>query len=148
MKKRLREWYLGSKEWLKRHEQQVVFSLALVLVGILAFEAGVVFGRSEQSPPLVIEKPAMPAVAGDTTQRAQSDVPGTESAKISSTTEKSGLTEKSAHCRFVGSRNSDKYHHPECSFAKRIKRENIVCFASEEDAKAKGYQAGCLEVKK
>ncbi|GEM_PF-1628507 len=40
---------------------------------------------------------------------------------------------------FVGSKNSDKYHYCNCSMAKRIKLENIVCFKSVEDAKNQGY---------
>ncbi|TSC60055.1 MAG: Extracellular nuclease [Parcubacteria group bacterium Gr01-1014_107] len=39
----------------------------------------------------------------------------------------------------VGSKNSDKYHFPWCSGAKRIKEENKVYFASAEEARASGY---------
>ena len=39
----------------------------------------------------------------------------------------------------VGSRNSDKYHYPWCSGAKRISDANKVSFASIEDARASGY---------
>lgn len=39
----------------------------------------------------------------------------------------------------VGSKNSDKYHYPWCSGAKRIKQENLVSFASFEEARAAGY---------
>lgn len=40
---------------------------------------------------------------------------------------------------FVGSVNSDLYHHPDCAAARRIKEENKVWFASVEDAQAAGY---------
>lgn len=36
-------------------------------------------------------------------------------------------------CLYVGSKNSDIYHKPECSFAKRILPENLMCYKSEED---------------
>lgn len=39
----------------------------------------------------------------------------------------------------VGSKNSNKYHFPWCSGAKRIKAENIVSFTSFEAARAAGY---------
>lgn len=40
---------------------------------------------------------------------------------------------------FVASKNSDKYHFPWCSGAKRIKEENKVWFETHEEAKAAGY---------
>ena len=45
---------------------------------------------------------------------------------------------------YVGSKNSDKYHYCHCSWAKKIKQENLVCFSSEEEAQEKGYtQSSC-----
>lgn len=42
---------------------------------------------------------------------------------------------------YVGSRNSDKYHYPSCTWAKKIKASNEVWFSSTADAEAKGYIA-------
>lgn len=41
--------------------------------------------------------------------------------------------------KFVGSKNSDKYHYPWCSGAQRIKEENKIWFAGKEEAEAQGY---------
>lgn len=41
--------------------------------------------------------------------------------------------------KYVGSKNSDKYHHCDCSYARGIKKENIVCFRSVEEAEERGY---------
>ncbi|MBI4127516.1 MAG: hypothetical protein HY459_00445 [Parcubacteria group bacterium] len=41
--------------------------------------------------------------------------------------------------KYVGSRNSNKYYPPTCSYAKRISPENQLWFESEEEAKAAGY---------
>lgn len=38
-------------------------------------------------------------------------------------------------CLYVGSKNSKKYHLPDCKWAKRIKPENLVCYKSEEEVK-------------
>ena len=38
-------------------------------------------------------------------------------------------------CLYVGSKNSDKYHLPDCTYAKKIKLENLVCYHSEEEVK-------------
>jgi len=41
--------------------------------------------------------------------------------------------------KFVGSKNSDKYHYCTCRYAKRIKPENLLCFSDEKDAQGQGY---------
>ena len=41
---------------------------------------------------------------------------------------------------FVGSKNSDVYHYPDCSSAKQIKEANKIWFNSVEEAKAAGYR--------
>lgn len=40
---------------------------------------------------------------------------------------------------FVGSKDSNKYHYPECRSAKEISLENQIWFADSEDARHKGY---------
>lgn len=42
--------------------------------------------------------------------------------------------------QFVGSLNSDLYHHPSCAAASRIKPENQIWFSSIEEAEAAGYK--------
>lgn len=41
--------------------------------------------------------------------------------------------------QFVGSKNSDVYHYPSCSYAQKIKPENLITFESAQDAVNKGY---------
>lgn len=40
---------------------------------------------------------------------------------------------------YVGSIDSDKYHHPNCRWAEKISPENEIWFDSKEDAQAAGY---------
>ena len=40
---------------------------------------------------------------------------------------------------YVGSVNSDKFHYPSCTHAKRIKDSNKVTFSSRDDAISRGY---------
>lgn len=42
----------------------------------------------------------------------------------------------------VGSKNSDKYYFPWCGTAKRINPDNLVKFASIEEARKAGYTPG------
>ncbi len=41
--------------------------------------------------------------------------------------------------KFVGSKTSNKYHLPECKWAKKIKPERSVTFGSAKEAREKGY---------
>jgi len=41
--------------------------------------------------------------------------------------------------KFVGSKNSNKYHYTWCRWAQRIKPSNLVTFDSPEEAIAEGY---------
>jgi micrococcal nuclease len=41
---------------------------------------------------------------------------------------------------YVGSKNSDKYHYPDCEWAQKILPENQVWFSSANDAITQGYQ--------
>lgn len=45
----------------------------------------------------------------------------------------------SGNAKYVGSKNSNKYHNPSCQWAKKIKSSNLVSFSSKKDAESKGY---------
>lgn len=47
--------------------------------------------------------------------------------------------EKTTSVSYVGSKNSDKYHLPNCKWAAKIKKSNKITFTSEAKAHAKGY---------
>ena len=55
------------------------------------------------------------------------------------------LESNQKECQFVGSKKSNKYHHPESRCAVQIKPENRVCFSSREVAEARHYVPGCLQ---
>lgn len=45
---------------------------------------------------------------------------------------------------YVGSKNSDKYYECDCSYAKTILPQNIICFATDGEALARDYvKSGC-----
>ncbi len=43
--------------------------------------------------------------------------------------------------KFVGSKNSDKYHYKTCAWAKKISSSNLVTFKKVTEAKKVGYRA-------
>ena len=139
---------LVAPPWFLENKDKLLTLLGLVLVGILSFEAGLLFGRMEQKASVVLSLPAAPQSLGSAP--TQGDPAATQpegtltqvepiAAKIGSTG--SVTTE----CVYVGSKNSNKYHLSRCAVAKRIKPENRVCFASEEEARQRGYVASCLK---
>ncbi len=152
--------------WSQKHGRHVLLFLGMLASIALAFEGGFLIGRDRQMAPLLVEKPAESCVA-DVTQSPQmssssdsagnaqtpADVSvakenGSKDFKAPAEPSKATLPSASAQdstCAFVGSRNSDKYHLPKCSWAKRIKPENRVCFTSAADAESKGYKPGCIE---
>lgn len=115
--------------WAFLNRERLFLLLGMGLVGGLSFEAGMLRSSLSDSVTAVISVPLQASVA--------------EAAPVS---ERPAVQVSSpGKCAFVGSRNSDKYHLPKCAAAKRIKPENLVCFASKEEAEKKGYVAGCLK---
>lgn len=50
--------------------------------------------------------------------------------------------------KYVASKSSNTYHEPKCDWAKKIKEERRIWFASKEEAWEKGYKAhGCVQEK-
>jgi tetrahydromethanopterin S-methyltransferase subunit F len=143
MKERINDALNKLKELWKAHGRDITLFAGVFLVGVIGFEIGFTEGQSLQSKPLVIDAPATPVVSQVESATAPQD--GIKTIVNETIAKNQNDPVITPSCQFVGSKNSNKYHLPTCSFAKRIKPENRVCFASEEDAKSKGYTAGCLK---
>ncbi|MGB2791413.1 MAG: hypothetical protein IPJ67_01960 [Candidatus Moraniibacteriota bacterium] len=148
------------REWLYLYGRRGLLSLGMLVALALAFEGGLLVGRDRQVAPVVVEKPAESCVvaipetgAENKSNTSQKEPFSTESENatnktIAASPSKEASSQESNQvsvCAFVGSRNSDKYHLPKCTWAKRIKAENRICFASAADAEAKGYKPGCVK---
>lgn len=44
-----------------------------------------------------------------------------------------------ADYKYVGSKSSDKYHYPDCKWAKKISAKNLVTFKTAQEALKAGY---------
>ena len=118
---------LDSEEGERLHTAVLVLLLFL-LVSFAAFALGKLSAKTESSKGLTVE-----TVAPDLSENKLARPP------VASTSEApAGASNKEAPF-LVGSRNSDKYHFPWCSGAKRINAENTVSFASYEEARKAGY---------
>ena len=80
----------------------------------------------------IVEETTTETTATETiTSETTTETTATETT-VTETTQSSGP--------FVGSKNSDVYHYPDCSSAKQIKEANKIWFNSVEEAKAAGYR--------
>lgn len=133
---------------LQKREKDIAFGVSLVLVAALAFFGGVAYEEQGSAGVMVIEKPVVQEM--QSTPRKDEDVHAAQEGKVAGaetvqSAEGEVQSAGAGSCLFVGSKNSNKYHSPSCSYAKRIKPENVVCFHSKEEAESKGYVAGCIK---
>ena len=137
--------------WLE-HESKIVLCFGLILVAAVSFEFGFVQGGKNKSAAIVIEKPLQGSQAGlGQGSGATIDSSDPQAQKAS---EREGVTPgaipvANGNCAFVGSKNSNKFYPPNCSYAKRIKPENVICFTSAQEAISQGrtQSAGCAQAK-
>lgn len=131
--------------WFFKNERNIIFGLALFLVATFSFELGILTGSKDTDKTLIIEKPAvsLAQIKKEAGMVEEGVVAGVETEAVKNDGREKTVSQ--SQCAFVGSKNSDKYHLPSCSYAKRIKSENIVCFKSKEDAEGRGYTAGCVK---
>lgn len=138
-------WKDRWQRFWSRFGEKLVLGSAFLLVGIFSFEAGLLQKSLGQPAPVLVR-------VVDAVQNPAQGVPGVGEAttlpagkKVSEPTAVATEPIPDNHCQFVGSKKSNKYHHPASRCAKQIKAENKRCFLSAEDAAAKGYLPGCLE---
>ena len=136
-----------TRVWWGKYGTAMILSFGFFAVGGLCFTSGLLIGRERQADPLVIEKATEPCGGSSSIEssNAPKNAPQREKSDASSVNSTPTVKGASTDCAYVGSKNSDKYHLPKCSWAKRIKPENIVCFSSASDAEARGYKPGCVE---
>jgi hypothetical protein len=126
--------------WVMTERVNIARWLGVVLIGLLGYEIGLIQATSRSVSPIVIERPAETVDAPALVTPVSPDTPKPSVAGVAT-----AAPLVTGACPYIGSRNSDKYHLSTCAVAKRIKTENRVCFASPEDARTKGYQAGCVK---
>lgn len=126
-------------DFWSKYEFKIVLILGFILVAVISFEAGFLRGKAIKDKPIVIEK------TSSENQTCQQNTSGENSNNSELALQNSQNNKKT--CLFVASKNSKKYHVPNCTWAKRIKAENLICFASRDEASQKGYQpdASCIK---
>jgi hypothetical protein len=123
-----------------------LFIVVVILVALISFRAGELKERENQSSDIKI---SINEGTNLTEEEKKLLALGTAVQRKGLADETQVLGENKTvksieNCNFIGSKNSDKYHTPDCHWSEKIKEENRVCFETIEEAKEKGYQAaGC-----
>ena len=109
------------KSFVKEHESDITLTIGIILVALISFGTGRLTAPQTNNEPIIIEGP---------TASIEQSVSGVSQPTDKETTEQG---------RFVGSVNSNKYHWPDCSWAKKIVPQNQIWFSSEAEAQTAGY---------
>jgi len=131
--------------------KKIIVSVILIcLVGILFF---FVFGKPGYTGETVKNEETMVATITtstiETTTRIKTTTPTTTSTSTVTDQLKAIVQqETNSDCEslgcpsgsmFAGSKTSKKYHNCDCTWAKKISQQNLVCFKSIEEAQNNGY---------
>lgn len=128
--------WLKIKDFFIKYEYKIILILGFVLVAAISFEAGVIKGKEFKEKPLVIESPAF---AENSSQKDKNIAPEDQKSPLEGQNGQGSPNMPASDCAYLGSKNSNKYHLPNCRWAKNIKPENIACFKDKIDAESKGY---------
>ena len=109
------------RQFVKEHESDILLAIGIVLVALISFGAGRLTAPQVNKEPIVIQEP---------TASIEQSLP-----KVDQSVDK----ETTGQEKFVGSVKSNKYHWPDCPWAKKIAPANQVWFSSEKEAQAAGY---------
>ncbi|EKD46685.1 MAG: hypothetical protein ACD_67C00113G0001, partial [uncultured bacterium] len=131
--------WLKIREFFLKHETKIVLFVGFCLISAVSFEFGFMQGQKWQQKPLVIEKPLeVPEAQADANQVNSGTQETTKTVSTPSTVSKTTVVPTMAGCAYVGSKSSNKFYLPTCSYAKRVKPENLVCFKNAEEAIGQG----------
>jgi len=112
------------KDFLKRNGSDIFIVLTVILVALISFGIGRL--TMPKSEPILIKNLEQASVEDiDVENQGKVYPPATEQSDVG---------------RVVGSKNSDKYHLPECPGAKQINEQNKIWFDSIEAAEKAGYK--------
>ncbi len=108
------------KQTVKKHESDIFLTVIILSIALVSFGAGLLIDFSEDNQSIIIQNP-------------------TASIQQSLTNECQISEESNKQNKFIGSVNSNKYHWPDCPWAKKIGEQNRIWFDSEQEAKNAGY---------
>jgi len=126
--------FKNLKNYFRKNEDKIVLIIGIFLIALISFGAGRLMVARQPREPIKIENYGLASLKESTDIKNSDEIKG----DVREPEKKEKM--------FVGSINSNLYHLPDCTRAKRIYEENLIWFESAEDAKSKGYiPANCLK---
>lgn len=110
------------KSYIRQNEADIFTIILVITVGFLGFGLGKLSQMNLEKEPVEILLPE--------------PLTQVSNVGLNAVTEASEPSNKG---QYVASKNSNKYHLPSCSGAKRISEANKIWFASREEAESRGY---------
>jgi hypothetical protein len=127
----------------RSNEERILFSLAIILIAFVCFQAGITKEKTRKTEQIKVSLNNIEA-SNPRQEKAMALGEAAQRKGVSENIENSNKKQENKEYQLIGSENSDKYHLPSCTWAKKIKPENRVCFESKEEARKQGYEpAGC-----
>jgi predicted negative regulator of RcsB-dependent stress response len=114
------------KQFVKSNESELILATGVILVSLISFAAGRLTEAPSEKQRISIENFA-------SVQSSFQNITSTSSLQDTG-------AKANAAGKFVASKNSNKYHLPACTGAKRIAEHNKIWFNSKEEAESLGYQ--------
>lgn len=126
-------------KFIQKYDQQISLSIGLILVAIIAFGAGrLSVHYQDNKEPIVFKNNENLIQANIASMIAENKGVAVQNSDFLQNVQSTELHEKSSEHMFVASKNSNKYHWPDCSWAKKIKPENQVWYKNEKEAQKAG----------
>ena len=108
------------KQFVKKNTVNITLIVTIILVALISFGIGYLIASQIENQSIIIQNPSFNSASiQESLPKESKDVLKQE--------------------KFIGSVNSNKYHWPDCPFAKRISEENQIWFSSEQEAQDAGY---------
>ena len=128
---------------LQKHSRRIGLGIMAVIIFLLGWQGGVLSQQNAATQIVFKDRQCSACSSSGGTPQALEELrqQGIAEREQGNSGQVAAAVDAPSGKVFVGSVNSDLYHHQSCSAAGRIKAENQVWFGSVEEARAAGYSA-------
>ena len=129
------------RKFFIKNEDKVVLTIGVILIAVISFGAGRLSLEFKETEPIIIEDGQINFLKqiSNNAENSQKEENSTVLGEQVKNYKTESQIEPEKLGKFVGSTKSNKYHLPDCPYAKKIKDENKIWFDSIKDAESQGY---------
>jgi len=129
------------KQFFKKNEPEFALMIGVILVSLISFAAGRLTAPGFEKQPIEIQYPESASLKDSVNSNPENSTNNNTFQELKDSKDKAfePLQARQGGA-YVASKNSDKYHLPECPGVKRIAEHNKIWFLSKEEAESMGYE--------